>query len=39
VSEKSAAKPKATRDVLTAALLFLVLAAIFALTRSHWLDD
>jgi len=39
VSGQSAAKPKATRDALTSALLFLVLAAIFALTRSYWLDD
>jgi hypothetical protein len=39
VSEGSAAKPRNTRDALTAALLFLVLATIFALTRSHWLDD
>lgn len=28
-----------TQDALTAALLFLALAAIFALTRSHWLDE
>ena len=27
------------RDALTAALLFLGLAALFAFTRSHWLDD
>lgn len=27
------------RDALTAALLFLGLAALFAVTRSHWLDD
>ncbi len=27
------------QDALTAALLFLGLAAIFAFTRSHWLDD
>jgi Protein O-mannosyl-transferase TMEM260-like len=39
VSEESAAKPRATRDALTAALLFLGLAAIFAMTRSRWLDD
>jgi hypothetical protein len=39
VSEKSAAKPKGPRDALTAALLFLVLAAIFALTQSRRLDD
>jgi hypothetical protein len=28
-----------TQDALTAALLFLGLAAIFALTRSRWLDE
>jgi Protein O-mannosyl-transferase TMEM260-like len=39
VSEESAAKPRATRDALTAALLFLALAAIFEMTRSRWLDD
>jgi Protein O-mannosyl-transferase TMEM260-like len=39
VSEDGAAKTGETRDALTAALLFLVLAAIFALTRSRWLDD
>ena len=27
------------QDALTAALLFLGLAAIFAFTRSYWLDD
>jgi hypothetical protein len=27
------------QDALTAALLFLGLAAVFAFTRSHWLDD
>ena len=27
------------RDALTAACLFLGLAALFAITRSHWLDD
>jgi Protein O-mannosyl-transferase TMEM260-like len=39
VSEENAAKPLDTRDALTAVLLFLALAAIFAMTRSRWLDD
>ncbi len=39
MSEENAAKPLETRDALTAALLFLGLAAIFAMTRSRWLDD
>ena len=28
-----------TQDALSAALLFFGLATLFALTRSHWLDD
>jgi hypothetical protein len=39
VSEANAAEPLETRDALTAALLFLGLAAIFAMARSRWLDD
>ena len=32
-------RPPSSQDALTAALLFVGLAALFALTRSHWLDD
>jgi transmembrane protein TMEM260 (protein O-mannosyltransferase) len=35
----SRSRSLSAQDALTAALLFLGLAAVFAFTRSHWLDD
>src|SRR6185312_15633837 len=39
LSNTSPSRSLSTQDAVTAALLFLGLAALFAFTRSHWLDD